>query len=318
MLKSDCISVAGSDVKYNNLPENLKAKGEYQFLKRSLSSAPHGIDQGVFVITPSGKLITKINWGWPLPDVSAMNMQLEQSIIDYKKMPKIKRLGKLRLTEKDRSLPREKSLIPPQSWLCLRNTSRSYAFSGMNQFDIRHPSFVTVDKLWFSDNEKFQFIPSDVSSGMSEKIKQEPLNRLLLNSHLINGRSAWWQEHIKLADVTMKVMSVKADLVEIQYEGKVNMLANSQWCKESYTGKILGKALWNTSSKSFASFEWVALGNHKIDELKPNMDKGDTNTVAVAAKLIFDPRPKCEIGIPPASWPEQYSEKMQARVKSQE
>ncbi len=317
MLTSECVSLASSDVKYNNLPDSLKAKGEYQFLKKALSDAQHGIHQGVYIITPSGKFIKQVGWGWPTPDVDKINAQIEQSIKTYKGMSKSERLGNIRLTESDRSMPVEATITAPKSksWLQLRNTTRSYAFPEMELFDIRHPAYVTVDKLWFSEQEKQQFVPSKITKGKREKIPAKALSRMLLNSHLITGRSAWWDEHIQHAEMDMEVISSKNDRVLIHYSGKCKLKANSKWCKESYTGALLGRAIWNPSSKKFTAFEWVSLGEHTIDKLLPNMHRGSNKSVRVASKLELDPQHKCEQGMPPASWPERYSREMQAAVK---
>jgi hypothetical protein len=315
MLTNDCVSLASSDVNYKNLSDTLKAKGEYQFLKKSLSTAKHGIHQGVYIITPSGKLIKQISWGWPLPDVDKINAQLELSITDYKKMSKAERLGDMRLTEMDRSMPVESRIIAPKPWLQLRNTTRSYKFSEMNLFDIRHPAFVTVDKLWFSEQEKLQFVPSINAVGTREKVAPKALNTMLLNSHLNVGRSAWWSEHIKQTEMEMKVISSNSKQMLIHYSGDFKMEANSKWCKESYTGKLLGKAVWNPSRKQFTSFEWVSLGDHGIDELKSNMHRGNTKLVTVASKLELDAQHRCEQGIAPANWPDNYARELRARVK---
>lgn len=315
MLNSDCVSLANSDVKYNNLSDSLKAKGEYQFLKKSLSSAQHGIHQGVYIITPSGKLIKQVKWGWPTPNVDQMNAQLRQSIKDYKKMSREDRLGKARLSEADRSMPKQAKMTAPANWLQLRNTSRSYQFSDMELFDIRHPAFVTVDKLWFSEKEKLQFVPSKAVKGSKENVQPEALSRVLLNSHLITGRSAWWSEHIQHAEMEMEVVSANSREVRILYTGEFKMKANSRWCKESYDGKLLGKAIWNPSRKEFLAFEWVSLGDHEIDELKSNMHRGGTKSVTVASRLELDPQHKTEKGIAPANWPDSYARELRDRLK---
>ncbi len=315
MLSSDCVSLASSDVKYNNLSEALKAKGEYQFLKKSLSGAKHGIHQGVYIITPSGKLIKQINWGWPLPDVGRINTQLEQSIASYKKMSKSERLGDTLLTESDRSMPKETKMTAPSEWLQLRNTSRSYAFKDMNLFDIRHPAFVTVDKLWFSEQEKLKFVPSNTVKGTREKVSPQAIERLLLNSHLIIGRSAWWKEHISVSNMEMQVMSSDGKQVSIRYTGEFILRANSKFCNESYAAKLLGKATWSPSKMKFTSFEWVSLGEHGTHVLKPNMHRGKTNSVLVASKLVLDPKNIVEQGIAPANWPDYYAKDMRNKLK---
>lgn len=315
MLRKDCVSVASSDVRYNELSNDLKAKGEYQFLKRSLSGHAHGIHQGVFVVTPSGRLLKKINWGWPVPDVVKMTRQLEDGIQAYKKMAKEDRLGERILNDSDRSMPVADAKVAPEGWLRLRNTSRSYAFAEMELFDIRHPAYVTVDKLWFSEREKRHFVPGNLKKGVKEVMKGEVVARLLLNSHMITGRSAWWREHIRFAEVGMEVVSVDGDKVVIRYHGNMNMVADSKWCKDSYDGSLLGKAVWDSAKEVFVSFEWVTLGEHGVDALLSNMHRGTTKKVRVASLLRMDPLLECERGLAPAHWPENYSREVVDALK---
>jgi hypothetical protein len=309
------VSLASSDLDYKNLSKELRSKGEYQFLKKAVAKPKYIIQQGIYIVTPSGKLLKKLDWGWPLPVPSRMNVQLVDAIEKYKGMSKEERLGSILLTEDDRSMPVNSKKLAPASWLQLRNTSRSYAFPEMDQFDIRHPVFVTVDKLWFSDEEKLKFVPSNSKKGTREKVNREALNTLLLNSHLIIGRSAWWIEHIKQAEMEMEVISSESDEVLIHYTGEFKMKANSKWCQESYEGKLLGKAIWSPVKKDFTAFEWVSLGEHQIDNLKSNMHRGNTKKVSVAARLELDPLHKCEEGILPANWPYSYADAVVKELK---
>ena len=52
------VAVAASDVDYKQIPDAAKAKGEFRFLQQALTGAPHGIHQGIYVVTPSGKFLS--------------------------------------------------------------------------------------------------------------------------------------------------------------------------------------------------------------------------------------------------------------------
>ncbi len=316
MLQDDCISMAGSDVAYNNLSDSQKNKAEYQFLKNALQKAPHGIHQGVYIITPSGKYITRINWGWPVPDRALMNTQLKKAIADYQAMSKSERRGNTSLREIDRSMPKEKFITPPPSWLTLSNTARVYPFAEMEPFDIRHPNFTKIDKLWLSRDEKLQLVPSNFSIGNTEEIQLPVIRKLLNHSHLIASCAAWWDEHTKKSDFTMTVKAIKNGKVTIHYKGSFTQIGDSKWNQSSYKGDLLGKAEWNLKTKKFDSIQWVALGTHSLTKLKSNMHRGNTKTVTIAAKLEFDTtaKQKANRDIPPARWDE-YPRSQRASIQ---
>ena len=128
-VSANFISVAASDVAYNNLPDAAKAKGEYQFLKQALTAAPHGIHQGIYIVTPSGKYLKKCNVGWPhLDPVKALGL-MREAVSEYQSMSKNSRLATRALTVNDRSMPQSQHPKPAPEWLKIRSITRSYAFA---------------------------------------------------------------------------------------------------------------------------------------------------------------------------------------------
>ncbi len=307
--------MAGSDVAYKNLTPDQKSKGEFQFLQSALSDMPHGIHQGIYLLTPSGKAITKINWGWPTPDTQKMNDQLSQGIAKYKSMRKTDKLSNSPLKESDRSMPKKHFIKAPKNWLQLRNTSRSYSFDDMELFDIRHPVYNKIDKLWYTENEKLSFVPSQLTKGYSEKVDIAPLQRLLINSHLILSSAAWWKDHTKQADMSMSVEATKGSKVIIHYQGNFSQDADSKWNKTKFKGKVLGKAVWNKDSKKFESFTWAGLGTHSLQTLRSNMHKGSTKAVAIASVLTLDPKYKSEHDLTPHHWSNGYPRELKLKVE---
>jgi len=65
-----------------------KPRGEYQFLSKALTGAPHGIHQGIYVVTPSGKYLKKANVGWPRPDPKQALSLFREAVAEYRAMPK--------------------------------------------------------------------------------------------------------------------------------------------------------------------------------------------------------------------------------------
>lgn len=296
--------MAGSDIAYNNLTDAQKAKGEYQFLKHALSDTKHGIHQGIYVLTPAGKLIKQINLGWPIPDTNRMNDQLKEALTSYKAMSKPERLGASPIANDQRSMPKLEFITAPKEWLSLRNTSRSYGFAEMNLFDIRHPVYNKIDKLWFTNSEKLKLVPPSLTEASTGTVDKLLVHRLLSHSHLITSSAAWWQDHIKVAELSMVVKTVKGEKILIHYTGKFHQDANSKWNQSAYKGTLLGKAVWNHQTKEFEKFTWVALGDYTIQNLKSNMHRGSTKTVRIASKLELDPKYPSEINLPPSRWDE--------------
>ena len=173
------VAVAASDVDYKQIPDAAKAKGEFRFLQQALTGAPHGIHQGIYVVTPSGKFLKQCNAGWPHIDTRKCHDLLKESLSSYKNMSKKDRLAAQALAVSERSLDRKDMVQPAADWIKIRTTTRSYAFEGMEFFDQRHPDYYKLDRLWLTPETARTMVPSTLKQGEVAQITGRALDHLV-------------------------------------------------------------------------------------------------------------------------------------------
>lgn len=302
--------MASDDVAYNNLPDELKSRREYQFLKSALTRGNQSIHQGVYAITPSGKFLGKIDTGWPSYDPVKSLENLKAAKAKYESMEKEERMGRPVFTEKDRSLVLS-ATHKLESGTKLLTYARHYPFAEMELFDSRNPEYSKRDALWFSAEETKGLLPSKLEKGVREGVAKADVERLLLHGHLMFGCPAWWTEHIKKADMEVEVAKVEGDRVHLRYKGEFLMDANSQWNKSRYQGNLLGYAVWNTKDQAFEKLEWISVGEHTLQELKSNLHRGSTKSTKLAAYIRLAGKSDFEQQMLPHKWDE-YPREMRA------
>ena len=313
--KDHFVCVAASDVKYNSLPEAAKTKGEYQFLRKALTGAPHGIHQGIYVVTPSAKYLKQANVGWPSPDPVKALAILRDAVAEYESMSKSERLSKSALAPDDRSMSEGHDILPDPSWLKIRSTTRSYPFQGMDLFDLRNPAYYKLDRLWLTAESARELVPKKLEVGEKGTIGDQALRHLTYDCHQMLGCPPWWKETVKKSEMTVQVASKKGHLFDLRYVGKFELDSDTKYNKSSYRGSLLGKAVWNDREKKFVRLKWVTLGERNRKELKSNETKSKVHVTTVGAVLELDPMHSNDQGLAPHRWEDAYPQEMKMRVK---
>lgn len=261
------VPTAGEPYSYSQTPR--KDVLEYRLLYGAMmqtSFAP-SMDrwhvQGLYVITPSGKLLAGGNTV-SHPDKVAIEM--DKGLERYEKMSREERLlPKAPDPARDRVPPRTAEVQPPADGLILRMISRGLPAEGITTNDTRHPFFYKLDHLWYTQKEARSFVPAEVRVGMKAPVKAGVLKRLtLLHLGVYVQPNIYWQvEDVKEAKLTAEVVSVQGDVVELKFEGRVRIVGGNTRC---FSGDLLGKATWRLQSQTFSAFELLAIGNHTLGD----------------------------------------------------
>jgi len=317
-VQENFIGVAASDVDYNNLPAEAKAKGEYQFLRKALTGAPHGIHQGIYIVTSGGKYLKQCNVGWPQLDPQKSLALMREAVSEFRAMPKADRLAKAALQESDRSMPKTHHLSPAPEWLKIRSTTRSYAFEDMELFDQRHPKYYKIDRLWMTPETTRTLVPMKLAVGETAEVEGRALNHLIYDCHLMLGCPPWPEESIKTAEMKVKIVDKKGHLYDLRYTGDFHFDSDSKWNKSSYRGKLLGKAVWDDYKKQFVRLNWVTLGERNKRVLRSNETRGKVKITTVGSVLELDPRQPNDLNILPHRWKYGYPKEMKRKINSSE
>ena len=220
--------------------------------------------QGLYVITPSGRLIAGTT-EHSNPD--RVLTEMRNGLEAYSRLPKSERL-----------LPREPEAgsdkvethtadaKAPEGGLVLRMVTRGLTESGVGRDDTRHNLFYKLDRVWLTREQARSFVPAVLRVGEKTGVRGPGL-AVILRLHLgvfVQPNQPWNGEDVKSAELVSEIMSVKGDVVEIRFEGAARYEANSQYNQRRYTPRLLGRASYNTRRLEFDSFEMVAVGTHTL------------------------------------------------------
>jgi len=218
--------------------------------------------QGLYVITPSGKLIAGRNTS---TNVAAAVEELDKGLDRYAKMSREERLlPKPPDPARDRFLAEGEIPRPPADGLILRMVSRGLSSQGIPKEDTRHEFYYKLDHVWYTKEEATGFIPSVLKVGVKEPVKKPVLNRLvILDIGVFVQPNLYWQhEDVKEAELIAEVAGIKGDAVELKFSGRARMESSSN--RRQFDGDLLGKATFKTKTQTFSSFELMAVGRFTL------------------------------------------------------
>ena len=222
--------------------------------------------QGLYVITPSGKLIAGTT---EHSNPSRVLAEMRKGLEAYSQLPKSERLlprAPDPKTDKIETLTDDPK--PPRDGLVLRMVSRGLPTPGINEQDTRHTSFYKLDRVWFTREQARSFLPAELQSGSKATVRGTALNLLVrLNlGTFIQPNPAWNAEDVRSVSLNSEVTSVKGNVVEVRFSGDAELRADSRFNRNSYTPKLLGHASYDTRTQAFTKFELLAVGTHTVGD----------------------------------------------------
>jgi len=303
LVSEHCIAVAANDVDYSHADDDQKTKREFRWLAGALKGAI-GIHQGIYLVTPSGQFLQRIDGGWPIYDPKISVQKLRDGLKQYQALDSAERSKCRPFAAADRMDFDWREFAPPADALDLTVINRSFPYEGSDKFDIRHPIYFKTDRLILSREDQLALLPKELVVDASLEVNKTLRDRFLLHNHLAMGHDAWWSEHIKNSEMTATVTAVSNGVATVQYAASWNAKADSKWCKATYDGGMLGKALVNIPSRTFSSLEFVALGKHDVGEMQNNMHRNVSTTPVGMVAGITPPRLKNQPL--PSNWADGY------------
>lgn len=252
---------------------------EYRLLQGALreSSFRNTVDewfvQGMYVITPSGRLIAGGNR--PL-DVESTLADMRRGLENYRKLPRAQRLlPRPPHPANDRMLPAQQAPRPPASGLVLRAFGRGVGTVVASDYCPLKPEYYAIDRIWFTREEAQEFLPPRLQPGAKKQISG-PVLQGLVRLHLKCGGPQWQQGEVKEAQLTSEVTGVQGRTVNLRLTGRVVLDANSPYNKDKYRPDLVGHLTYDSGQRRFTRFELLAYGLHSVSE-KYRTPGGSTN-----------------------------------------
>jgi len=236
-----------------------------------LTPSGHWHVQGIYVITPSGKLIA----GSHHPrDVEVNLKSIRKGLEVYAKMPREERLlSRTPDPAKDRMFPERARPRPPVDGLVLRVVGRGLE-ENIDEFCQLRPKFYILDRLWYTREEALQFLPDILRTGEKKDITGTALNGMA-QIHLIARGSHFHDNEVKDLKLTSEVIETTGSTVKVKLSGRAVLEANDKWTASKYRPDLLGYLTYDTDKKSFTGFDLLAHGMHNLGKIDMKKDGPD-------------------------------------------
>jgi hypothetical protein len=221
--------------------------------------------QGMYVITPSGKVIAGGNR--PM-DLESTLVNMRRGLEIYAAMPREERLlSQAPHPRNDRMFPECDRPRPPAGGLILRSVARNLDKNAVAEGCDVAPQYYQIDRLWYTREEAVQFLPETLQPGAKKEVTGpvfDGMIRLYLLSHL--GSGSHWNEHeVKERQLTSEVVGVSGRTVTLRLSGRaVAEATNNPFNWKKYRPELLGYATYDQGSQTFTRFDLVAYGPHNL------------------------------------------------------
>jgi hypothetical protein len=270
------IPVADNPSNYREVNEpDRRASLEYSLLRQALLQTGfrdsvmqtdfRNSVQGMYVITPSGKVIS----GGNRPcDIEFVLECLRKGLETYQSMPRAERLlARTPDPKADRIFPERATPRPPADGLVLRVAGRGFDESISDATIWREsplaPRYYAIDRLWYTREEAMQFLPDQLTRGKKKEVTGPVLEGMAV-LYLIANKYNWQKTHIKVIELSSEVVEAGRRTVKVKLSGHAVFDANDQFNQHKYRPDILGYATFDTVQRTFIDFDLVAYGPHTV------------------------------------------------------
>lgn len=219
--------------------------------------------QGMYVITPSGKLIAGGNRPMNVDSVLA---DLKKGLETYAAMPRSERLlSRAPNPRKDRMFPDRDYARPPPGGLVLRSVSRSLDDDVVGEMCVLGPGYYHIDRLWYTPAEARAFLPTDLRPGARKEITGPVFDGMARLHLMASGAGSHFdEEHLKERQLVSEVVSISGRAVTLRLTGRVVSEADNDIIRKKYRADLLGYLVYDTVEQRFTQFDLLAYGKHNL------------------------------------------------------
>lgn len=285
-VKAGFVAVAASDVEYAEDAD--PGAWETRWLRGLLRDTPHGLSQGIYLATPSGRFLGRADGGWPEYDPEHTVRALAEATRRYRAMARSERL-----LDAAPDPERDRGLEPPddgvkEGFVRLEVSKRTYPFEGMDLADVRHPRHVHLARVDLEGTLVRSLVPADPAPGREAEAAPRLMFALAEACVFQPECSVWRDPELAERRLVARVDAVEGDLVHLTLDGRLVMAAENEWSLgAAYDGRLGGRATWNRRTDRFVSLELVARGAHTLARAARAQRPGAaTCDVAVRARLV--------------------------------
>ena len=242
---------------------------EGEFFRKVADQSPRkgsngGTRQGIYVFTADGELLAFKNNGGDAEDLKAVFARAKSK---FDKLPEARRKpGGVTVPAAGKPDPNFHRELP-EDGIVLKVHGRILE-SKAETFVKGTCEFIggdaaSRDYCWITAEEKKSLVPPKSEVGFCYDLPAKIAERLA-RFHLIDntrGEPTFWsKEHVRKNRITLTVIEVKDDAIELRLDGEVTLVAGE---KLGYEPKLRGALRYIPSKKTFDQFDIVALGDYR-------------------------------------------------------
>lgn len=228
-----------------------------------------GSRQGIYICSPSGKLLSSIN----SLKADAVLETIKDGLSKWQSLPKKDR----KLSEKNppEALHRWEDSYP-ENGLVLK-CAKSDLLTDPPNLDERGDRW-NMDHVWFNHDEARSWLPENPKKGQIYQLPKKIKDRLFQFHMVDNVRGQtlpFAPKEIKASKLEVKIIKVEDSQIQIKINGMSRAIAKGDWLlgendwtpshdlDHSMETDILGKASYDLSINRFIEFEMVAIGKRR-------------------------------------------------------
>ena len=228
-----------------------------------------GTRQGIYVCSPSGRLLSSINSLNPDAVLESVMTGLDK----WKSLPRSERYLPDGFTP---SVSHRWENSYPENGLVLKG-AKADLLSDPPRFSDRGDRW-NMDHVWFNEDEAHLWLPKEHAIGENHqcpKIIKDRLFRFHLVDNVRGQTLPFAPEEIKVADLSTQITGLNGKEITIEISGRSKAIAKGPWLlgendwTPSYeldhgmSTNLLGYASYNVELNKFTKFEMVSIGKRK-------------------------------------------------------
>ncbi len=250
-----------------------------------------GTKQGIYMIGPGGEYLE----GAHAASGSAARLlkRMEAALERWKELKKEKGYAAKPIPSAGAVAPPDVDAAPMALRVSLRDLPRGKGDQSgrrRTEADLKGKSWMSFtewawNQNWLTIEEPAALVPAN---GKAQPVPEAVTQRIVRQALVDNVRGQnppWKPEEVEVAALTMRRVRTTGRKVEIEYAGEARMKSG----KKRFEPKLAGRAIWNTKSASFESFQLVAVGE-RAGAARYNQRGEDQGAAPMGVLLELHPR----------------------------
>ena len=266
---------------------------EGEFFRKVAGQGPRtgeggGTRQGIYAFTADGELLSYKNAG---QNAEVTRDELKRALEKFRKLPPARRgPGAVEVGDPGRSDPRY-TRTPPAGGLVVRVHTRILDRAGdeycKGACKTTGGDAAARDFLWLTAGEVRSLAPPKAEPGIAYDVPKVVADRIV-RFHLVDNTRGeppfWKRDQVRRAKLTLTVLRVTADGIELRLDGKALLAtdADPKKADRGYEARLRGELRYLPKKQTFDRFDVVGVGEHWGDSALTRGARPGRSVVGVA------------------------------------